>query len=388
VDWYLTTSARDTARRAMASGWMINGPEVAALEQEFAAHVGARWAVAVSSGASALELAMDSLGLPFGSRVLLSALSSVVAAQAVVQAGHRPALVDVSPVTGMPTPDIVRAAARVAAASGQPVRAMVVAHPAGDPVDVVSLAQAAGLPSGRIVEDATEGLGGSLGESPVGAVGTVCFSFYFSTNLPVGQGGMVTTDSSRTAERIRTARALHRSSRHRVPYPPHDGAVNVREGGLAASLTDLDAATARGQLAHLDDWQRRRNLLAERYDARLAELAFVLRPHRPAPGTGQHAWHHYPVRIEDGAVDREVVTRALAEAGIRTAERLVPLHRISHVRDLCTVPSTGLAGADGLVAQLVSLPVYPRLPNDAADRVGAVLASLPGTHPEGEDTSS
>src|SRR5918995_3920801 len=93
------------ARRATASGWVMNGPEVMSFETEFAAAVGARSGVAVSSGATALEIALESLGLPWRSPVLVSALGSIGLAQAIVQAGHYPVLVDVSPVTGMPTPD-------------------------------------------------------------------------------------------------------------------------------------------------------------------------------------------------------------------------------------------------------------------------------------------
>lgn len=383
VDWYLAPSARSAARRAMASGWVTNGPEVASLELEFAAQVGAHWAVAVSSGASALELAMDSLRLPWGSRVLVSTLSSIGVAQAVVQAGHHPTLMDVSPATGMPTPEIVRVAARHAAATGQPARAMVLAHPAGDPVDVDNLADAAGLSPSRVIEDASEALGGSLGDHQVGAVGTVCFSFYSSTNLPVGQGGVVTTESAQTADRIRSSRTRRMSSRARYHHPLARRAISVREGGLTASLTDFDAATARGQLVHLQRWQRQRGQRAARYDERLVDLPGVVLPHRPPSGAGQHAWHHYPVRIDDGPVDRDAVSQALAGAGIRTAERLVPLHRIGYVRDLCDVPSAGLDGADRLVGQILSLPVYPRLPDDAADRVGDVLARMLDGHPDG-----
>ncbi len=94
-------------REGMASGWVTNGPEVAAFEREFAAQVGAPSGVAVSSGGAALELALVSLALPWGSRVLVSALGSHGVAQAIVQAGLCPVLMDVSSTTGMPTPAIV-----------------------------------------------------------------------------------------------------------------------------------------------------------------------------------------------------------------------------------------------------------------------------------------
>src|SRR5204862_1994832 len=129
-------------------------------------------AVAVSTGAAAIELALHGLNLPWGSRVLVSALGSIALAQAIAQAGHCPVLVDVSPETGMPTPEIVSEAAGRTELRDHPVRAMVVVHAAGDPVDLQSLVEAAGLPLRRVVQDASEALGGSLTESPVGAEAT------------------------------------------------------------------------------------------------------------------------------------------------------------------------------------------------------------------------
>ena len=89
---------------------------------------------------------------------------------------------------------------------GRPVSALVIGHWAGDPADVAALAEAAGLPSTMVVEDAAQGLGGILGGRTVGGAGTACFSFYTTTNLPVGEGGMVTTDDPERAERLRAAR--------------------------------------------------------------------------------------------------------------------------------------------------------------------------------------
>ena len=132
-------------------------------ESEFARHVRASHAVAVSSGTTALELALEVLGLPPGSRVLVSTLSSFAVAQAIVRAGLRPVLVDVSTLTGMPSVDTIGEAATHAKRDGQPPSALVIGHWAGDPADVAALADAAELPPAMVVEDAAQGLGGSLG---------------------------------------------------------------------------------------------------------------------------------------------------------------------------------------------------------------------------------
>ena len=375
-DWYVAPSARTAAARALATGWVTNGPEVSSFESEFARHVGARFAVAVSSGTTALELALEVLQLPLGSRVLVSTLSSFAVAQAIVRSGLQPLLVDVSVITGMPSCTTIKEAVARSEeeVEGEPPRALVLAHRAGDPADVVALAEAAGLPAAMVVEDAAQALGGSLGDRHVGGEGTACFSFYATANLPVGEGGMVTTDDPERAERIRAAR-LHRS----LPRPRRGGpngvvpGSGVRDGGLDATMTDLRAAIGRGQLAHLVQWQRLREQFAALYDAQLADLEGVVLPHRPASGEGRHAWHHYPLRVEHPAVHRDAVSRALFAARVRTADRLTPLHQLRYARELCEVADDGLPCADQFAEQLVSLPIYPRLPEGAANRVAEVL---------------
>ena len=187
-DWYLAPSARTAAARALATGWVANGPEVCAFESEFARHVRASHAVAVSSGTTALELALGVLRLPPGAGVLVSTLSSFAVAQAIVRAGLRPVLVDVSMLTGMPSVDTIGEAATRAKRDGRPPAALVIGHWAGDPADVAAFAEAADLPPTMIVEDAAQGLGAVLGDRTVGGAGTACFSFYTTTNLPVGEG--------------------------------------------------------------------------------------------------------------------------------------------------------------------------------------------------------
>jgi dTDP-4-amino-4,6-dideoxygalactose transaminase len=332
--------------------------------------------VAVSSGTTALELALEVLQLPPGSRVLVSTLSSFAVAQAIVRAGLRPVLVDVSVLTGMPSGTTIEEATARARLDGRPPSALVIGHRAGNPADVAALADAAGLHSNMVVEDAAEGLGGSLGDRAVGGAGTACFSFYTTTNLPVGEGGMVTTDDPELAERVRAAR-LRRS----LPHPRHasrNGVApisGVRDGGLDATMTDLRAAIGRGQLAHLAQWQRRREQFAALYDGQLADIEGIVLPPRPASTEGRHAWHHYPLRVEHPAVHRDAVFRALLASRVRPGDRLSPLHQLRYARDLYEVADGGLPGADQFAAQLVSLPIYPRLPEGAADRVAEVLTT-------------
>jgi dTDP-4-amino-4,6-dideoxygalactose transaminase len=285
----ITPDAREAAARVLASGWVTTGPEVVAFEREFADWVGAPHAVAVSSCTAAIELALRGLRLPPGSKVLTSVMTFCGAIHAITHAGHQPVFADVDPETLMPGP--AETAAAAARAGG--VDAMLVLHFAGAPAPVAELAVAAGLPLDRVVEDAAHAVGGWVGERQVGTISAAtCFSFYATKNLPIGEGGMLTTADGRLADWVRVAR-LHGMSRDawKRYLPGADWRYRVELDGLKANLTDVQAAIGRAHLAHLGAWQERRGELAERYDKRLAEVPGVAAPWRPVPAQGRHAWH-------------------------------------------------------------------------------------------------
>ena len=374
ADCWITTEAQQAAQRVLASGWVTTGQECRSFETELATYVGARDAVAVSSCTAGIELALRSLGLHQGAPVLTSTMTFCGAVHAIEHAGLRPVLVDVDPVTGMPTEDTV---ARAAGSCDRKPAAMVLVHWAGDPFDRAALAAAAGLPEDRVVEDAAHGLGAEHAGAPVGSGPLACFSFYATKNLPIGEGGAVTTDDPDRAAWMRRAR-LHGMTQDawRRYLPGGSWRYDVVEPGLKANLTDLQAAIGRAQLRHLPDWQLRRGMIAARYDAHLLDVAQVRRPHRPDVRSGRHAWHLYAVQLPDAAT-RDHVARTLAEQGVDTSVHFIPVHRLTHFAALA--PPGGLPGADRMFDGLLSLPLYPRLGADQVDRVASTLvAALEG----------
>jgi dTDP-4-amino-4,6-dideoxygalactose transaminase len=369
----ITPEARAAADAVLASGWVTTGPEVAAFERDFATWVGAEHAIAVSSCTVAIQLALRALRLPPGAKVLSPVMTFCGAVHAIVHAGLTPVLADIHPQTLMPDADSTAAA--VARAGG--VDAMVVLHFAGAPAPVAELAAAAGLPLERVVEDAAHGLGTWVADRQVGTISAAtCFSFYATKNLPIGEGGMITTADPAIADFARRAR-LHGMSRDAwMRYLP-GGAWRyaVEVDGLKANMTDLQAAIGRAQLRHLGRWQRRRAELAAGYERGLAGIPGLRTPR--APAAGRHAWHLYVIALDPATGwERDGFIESLSDRGIDCSVHFIPLHHQPYFARLLGDTAGHFPGADQAFDGIVSLPLHPKLNDQDVQRVCGEIASL------------
>ena len=370
----IADEAREAVTRVLASGWVTTGPEVALFEEEFAAWLGADQAIAVSSCTEAIELSLRGLGLAPGSTVLTSTMTFSGVVQAIVHAGLTPILCDIDPASMMPGESEIRAA--VSAAGG--VDAMVLLHFAGFPAPVEDMASAAGLPLSRVVEDAAHALGTCVGDRPVGTISAAtCFSFYATKNLPIGEGGMITSSDPDLIDYVSRGR-LHGMSRDAWQrYLPGNGwRYSVEVDGLKANMTDLQAAIGRVQLRHLDAWQARRAAVARRYDEGLTGIPGV----RAAslPRQGRHGWHLYVIQVSQAfGVPRDRLITALAARGIDCSVHFIPVHHHGYFQRL--LPDgirERFPGADEAFRSIVSLPMYPSLSDEQVDRVCREIAAV------------
>jgi dTDP-4-amino-4,6-dideoxygalactose transaminase len=369
----ITPEAQSAAMRVMASGWVAMGTETVEFERELADWIGAPHAIAVSSCTAALQMALTALDLPTGSPVLTPTLTFCGAVQAIVHAGLRPVLVDVDESTLTVSP-----AGMAAAAFKHGASAMVIQDMAGFPIDDAPLIEATGLPRHRIVEDAAHGLGAAIAGRRIGSDATAsCFSFYATKNLPIGEGGAITTTDGDLAERLRRMR-LHGMSGDAWRRYHRSGSwyYSVDEAGLKANFTDLQAAIGRGQLHSLDRWQERRKAIAGLYDALLADIIGLELPPRPASDV--HAWHLYIVRVLPAfGPSRDEVIESLRALGIGTSVHFIPIHHHPYFRRLVgPEQSENLPVADRVFPQLLSLPLHPGLTDRDVERVCESLADL------------
>lgn len=334
--------------------WLTQGPHVGEFEEALAAKVGARFAVAFSSGTAALHGATSAAGLGPGDRIVTSPLSFVASANCGRFVGASVSFVDIDPAT------LNLDLGQIPADTD----ALVAVHYAGLPVDL----QAMTLRPRTVIEDAAHALGASTPDGPVGncARSDLCaFSFHPVKAITTGEGGAVTTNNPALAE------ALRRFRHHGIVPRPKDGAwyYDVESLGYNYRLTDIQAALGSSQLAKLDRFVARRQALAARYRELLTGLPVELPPAGAAGRT--HAYHLFPVQV----ASRRRVFDGMRAAGIGVQTHYVPIYR--HPLYLGTGPGpTGFPNTEAAYAGLLSLPLYPDLTGSEQDRVIEVLAGL------------
>ncbi|MEV3857867.1 DegT/DnrJ/EryC1/StrS family aminotransferase [Streptomyces sp. NPDC050095] len=342
------------AVRVLRSGRVVQGPEVAAFEAEFAALVDGRHCVAVNSGTSALQLTLLALGIGAGDEVIVPSFSFAATANAVRLVGAEPVFADIDPRTYCLDPRAVSALVGPRTAALMPVH--LYGHPAAMD-ELTPLAERHGL---AVVEDACQAHGAALHARPVGAHGAAgCFSFYPTKNMHALEGGMV---SVADAELARTLRLL-RNQGMEARYANEIVGANMR-------MTDVNAAVGRVQLGSLPDWTDRRRAHAKRLDALITADA-VTTPY-VADGA-RHVYHQYTVRIANG--QRDHVQRQLEAAGIGSAVYYpTPIHRLAPYDTGDQLPET-----DRAAAEVLSLPVHPTLTDREIERVADAVNSIAGS---------
>jgi dTDP-4-amino-4,6-dideoxygalactose transaminase len=352
--------------RVLRSGWLTTGAECRAFEEELADYLDAHYAVGVSSGTAALELALRCLDLPRGSRVAIPAWTFVATMTAVLRAGLAPMLVDVDP------DSLNVAPSALAAAIESGIDAAVVVHFAGVPVDreVHELCANAEVP---LVEDAAHALGAVDNRGLIRGSGSVgaCFSFGSTGNITAGEGGALVTDRADIAARAAALR-LHGLTRDAWARfrPDEPIAYGLLEPGMKANLPDLLAALARSQLARLEDRQERRRRLVIEYRKQVAVIPGVRAvPEHLAVDGADHLF----VVVLPEFTDRDRVQRDLRDAGVPTAVHFPPLHHFDWFRAHAEIGRGGLATADAHAGRALSLPLHAEMATGDVERVVATL---------------
>lgn len=349
-------------RRVLGSGWVEQGPEVAAFEKAVAALHQMPHAVAVSSGTAGLHLVYLALGIGPGDVVLIPSLAWPSAANMAVRVGAIPFFVDVDPLTANLTAATLRRGLQQVHESGlgKP-RAVVVVHQFGLPSPMEEILEVARTANLLVIEDAACALGGSHQGKPLGRFGRAAvFSFHSRQSVNIGEGGLVVTAEPVVAETIRALRNHGQEMRA--------GRREFTSAGFNYRLTELQAAVGLAQLKRLSGIIEARRSLAPLYFAELEGRPGLSLPANHA----EHTWLTFMLTL-DSTAERDRVQEACKASGIETEPGSVAAHlgavwggRFVEPVDLCPI-ATRLASCG------LALPLHPRLTDDEIRRVVATV---------------
>ena len=358
------------AGRVILSGWITQGPEVAAFEKEFAAYVGAQHACAVSNCTTALHLALLAVGVGAGDEVITASHSYIATANAVRYCGATPVFVDIEPATYNMDP------AQVEDAITPRTRAILCVHQMGLPCDLARIAEIArrrGLP---LIEDAACAIGSEIlwngAWEKIGKphADIACFSFHPRKVMSTGDGGMLTTTNADWDRRFRLLRQ-HAMS---VPDTVRHGSAQVifesyPETGFNYRMTDIQAAVGREQLKRLPEIVAGRRAIARRYGELLAGVAGLVLPSEPA--WARTNWQSYCVRLP-AHCDQRAVMQAMLDQGISTRRGIMCSHR-----EPAYAADAGLHLPHSEAAQdhAIILPLFIQMSREDQDRVCHALAA-------------
>ncbi|MEI6778823.1 MAG: DegT/DnrJ/EryC1/StrS family aminotransferase, partial [Chloroflexales bacterium] len=286
----------DAVLSVLRSGMLAQGPQIERFEVAFAALCGVPHAVAVSSGTTALHLALLAHGIGPGDEVITTPFTFIATANSVLMTGARPVFVDIDPVSFNINPALIEAAITPR------TKAIIPVHLYGQIAAMDAITEIAKRHGLAIIEDAAQAVGALYHDRPAGSFGTGCFSLYATKNMTSGEGGMITTTNPAVADRLR----LLRSHGSRVRYYHEFLGYNFR-------MTNLQAAIGLTQLGKLAAFNTRRLRNAAFFDQHINHPA-VTKP-QVQPGM-RHVFHQYTLRIR---ANRDDAARQLAAAGVSTA---------------------------------------------------------------------
>jgi dTDP-4-amino-4,6-dideoxygalactose transaminase len=347
----MESELREAFERVMKRSAFIMGPEVQKFEQDFASYLNVGECVAVNTGTAALHLVLAALEIGPGDEVITVPNTFIATAEAISAVGARPVFVDIDPVSYTMDP------AKVEQAITPRTRAILPVHLYGQPADMNPLLAIAAKHNLPLIEDACQAHGAEYKGRKAGTMGIAgCFSFYPSKNLGCcGEGGAMVTNDPELAVKVRLLRNHGSVSKYEHKMP----AYNFRMEGLQGAFLAV-------KLKRLDDWNEGRRTIAKIYNELLANTGLVL----PVEMSySRHVYHLYVIQTED----RDQLRQKLADNDVETGVHYpIPLHLQEAYRSL-GYRAGDFPVCEEVTRRILSLPIYPELPKEAAAHVVSLL---------------
>jgi len=356
-------------REPIESGWLTQGPKVAAFETAFAQRHQVKHAIAVTSATTGLHLALAALDIGPGDEVIVPAFTWVATANVVIYCGATPVFADVDRVTfNIDLNDLMQ---RVTPRT----KAIIPVHLFGLCVDIDKV-RAALRPDIKIVEDAACAAGAGLRGRPAGSLGNLgVFSFHPRKSITTGEGGMVTTNDDKLAEQVKRMRnhgaSISEEERHRGPRPYL--LPDFETLGFNYRMTDLQGAVGLVQLTKLDRFINERARMAAMYRKHLADLHWLRMPEEHSEG--RHAWQACVTYVDPqtAPMPRNMIMETLQQQGVATRPGTHAVHMLKYYRQRFGLRPDDYPGARDCDQNTMAIPLHNKLLPDDYEHVVAAL---------------
>ncbi len=350
---YIGDAEKQAVLEVLDSGMLVQGTRTAKLEEKFAAICETKYAIATTSGTTALHVALLAHGLEPGDEVITTPFTFMASVNAILYPGARPVFVDIEDDTFNINPRLIEAAIT------PKTKAILPVHLYGYPCDmdaIMGIADKYGL---YVIEDACQAIGAKYKGKAVGSFGTGCFSLYATKNIMAGEGGMITTNDEALAQRCRMIRNHGMQRRY---Y--HDML------GYNFRISDLHSAIGLVQVDRLGEFTEKRRANA----AYLTEHITSVRTPQVREGY-DHVWHQYTIRV-DGSRSRDAAVKQLNDAGVGTGIFYpIPAYRQAFLVEE-GYGNISLPVTECIVNEVVSLPVHPQLSQADLETIAAEVNKL------------
>lgn len=351
----------------LKSDFLTTGPKIAEFEQTVADYVGAKYAVAISNGTSALHAACFAAGIGPGDEVITTPLTFAASANCVLYCGGTPVFADVDPKTYNIDPEDIRRKIT------DRTKAIIAVHLAGQPCDmdaIHSIAREHGL---IVIEDGAHALGSVYKGKKVGSLSDMTtFSFHPVKPITTGEGGMIVTDNEEFYKKMALFRS-HGITRDDSMMTRNDGPWFYQQFDLGYNyrITDIQCALGCSQMKKLDRFLARRKEIVVRYNEAFADCDNIITPYQLSDT--ESGWHLYIVQVKN--CDRRQVFEAMREKGIGVNVHYIPVYMHPYYQEH-GYENVHCANAEEIYSHIISLPLYPGLTSEQQDYVIDTLKSL------------
>lgn len=351
----------------LQSDFLTTGPKIAEFEQTVADYVGAKYAVAISNGTSALHAACFAAGIGPGDEVITTPLTFAASANSVLYCGGTPVFADVDPKTYNIDPEDIRRKIT------DRTKAIIAVHLAGQPCDmdaIHSIAREHGL---IVIEDGAHALGSVYKGKKVGSMSDMTtFSFHPVKPITTGEGGMIVTDKENFYKKMVLFRS-HGITRDDSMMTRNDGPWFYQQFDLGYNyrITDIQCALGCSQMKKLDRFLARRKEIVARYNEAFADCDNIITPYQLSDT--ESGWHLYIVQVKN--CDRRQVFEAMREKGIGVNVHYIPVYMHPYYQEH-GYENVHCANAEEIYSHIISLPLYPGLTSEQQDYVIDTLKSL------------